>query len=424
MKLIPSNIRYTLFILIYKFSFDLVYVYNISKSFAYRGCVLDFDLFKYICLTFLFIFFIKPTISLYSKADASSIAVLLLTFMYFIPGLSLLTLTNVGSGFVIFYFLYWALVLFWNKILVHIKMPKLKRSQANILFNLFIICSVIIVLAISGVYTGFRLHFNIFDVYSLRAEERDLNLPLLIKYLQPMLAAIVPCLALYFFTRKKIKLSVLFILLQLLMFGIGGHKSYLFAMFVAILTYLFYKRKRLVYLPLCFVFLNTIALLEGSFKGGKSIIASLIQYRVQVVPNLISYHMHDFMQTHEYLYLRESILRFLGFTSPYKPNYFFVIGEEYFGDAFTQANTGLCGDAFSQFGYLSLLVYPMLIPLCFSILASICKKMDEKIVFIVVFLFIGKFINGSFFSVLLTNGFIMVLIILFLLSSKIADFKK
>ncbi|WP_321298664.1 hypothetical protein [Marinifilum fragile] len=419
MKLTIYRIRDVLLILLYKFTFDVVYIYNVHPVFDYSGCTLDFDLGRYVQLTGFFILLLKPILKLYYSNKVSSLAVLLLIYLYFIPGLTFISLAKVHVGYIFYYISYWSLLLFWDKFVVNIKMPTLNKRQSGVMFNLFLVVSISFVVLISGLYTGFRLHFNILDVYGLRAEERGMDFPIIVKYLQPAIAAIIPCLIVYFLTQKKRLSVILFVILQLFLFGVGGHKSYLFALFIAIITYVFYKRKRLVYLPLGFVLINIISLIEGYINDGISMTTIFIHHRVLIVPNMLANYMFDFMESHELLYLRESILRLIGLESPYKPNYFFVIGEQYFGDKFIQANTGMCGDAYSQFGYLSLVFYPLLIPLVFSFLGSVCKGVDGKIVFIVVFLYVFNFINGSFFSVLLTNGFLMVSFVLFMLSNKI-----
>ena len=314
-------------------------------------------------------------------------------------------------------------MLFWNKFMINIKIPKLIGDEASLLFYFYLVFVFGIVLFISGKYTGFRLHFNIFDVYGIRAEERAMNLSLILKYFMPIVSATIPLLIMYFLVVRKKTLVWILIFLQLLMFGIGGHKSYLFSLFVTMLVYIFYKKERIVYITLGFLSLNIMALIEGYFKEGKSILAAFIQNRVLLIPNQISYYIYDFMQNNELLYLKESILRFFGFQSPYEKSLFFIIGEKYYGNSFIRANNGMCGDAYSQFGLISLFFHPLLIPLAFTVLGSVSRGLDNRIVFLIVFLYVSTFINGSFFSVLLTNGFIVTCFILYFLSSMLVKNK-
>jgi hypothetical protein len=192
----------------------------------------------------------------------------------------------------------------------------------------------------------------------------------------------------------------------------------LFSLFVTILVYLYYRKERIIFIGLGFLSLNIIVLLESFVRHGKSVLANFIQFRVQLIPNQISYYIYDFMQKNELLYLRGSLLRFFGFESPYNKSLFFIIGEKYYHNDFTRANNGMCGDAYAQFGFMSIFIYTLLIPIAFNLLRTFSQGLDNRIIFLVVFLYVSAFINMSFFSVFLTNGLLITFLILYLMSSK------
>ena len=404
-------------LLLYKFSFDLLYVMIISPLYGYYGFTANFALEKYFLLVIFFLLIITPTVNLYYSNKTSSTAIILFTFMYFIPGLTYISFINVPIKFIFFYLLYWLLILYWNRFMVNIYIPKLKKENAQIFLAVYVAIAFFSILYISAKYTGLRLHFNLDDVYELRAQARLMSFSKITKYIMPIFAITIPVLILYFLINKKKYITTILILLQLLLFSIGGHKFFIFSLLVTFLIFFYYKKGGRNLISLVFFLLNISVFIEYYFRNGTSSIVRYTHFRVLLIPNQISYYIFDFMQKNELLYLRESILRHLGFESPYPKSIFFIIGEEYYHNSFTRANNGMCGDAYSQFGFISLFFYTLLLPFAFNLIQIFAKNLDERIVFLTVFLYAFAFINGSFFTVLLTNGLIITYIILYLMSS-------
>ena len=89
------------------------------------------------------------------------------------------------------------------------------------------------------------------------------------------------------------------------------------------------------------------------------------------------------------------------------------------------ANTGLCGDSFANFGYLSLLFAPLVIILTFKVLEWCCQNTDKKIQIVVAVFVAYSFCNGSYFTLLLTNGILFLMLLLsFLNNNKIDSTQK
>ena len=100
-----TKIRDILLLLLCKFSFDLIYITIISPVYTYSGFTFNFSVIKYLLLTSFFFLIVKPTIALYYSSKTSSLAILLFTFLYFIPGLTFISFVEVDSGYIIFYLL-------------------------------------------------------------------------------------------------------------------------------------------------------------------------------------------------------------------------------------------------------------------------------------------------------------------------------
>src|SRR5690606_9674786 len=125
----------------------------------------------------------------------------------------------------------------------------------------------------------------------------------------------------------------------------------------------------------------------------------------------------------EFLYLRSSIFRFLGFSDPYASEdggFQNMIGGIW-GSEDTNANTGLLGNDYAQFGWWSILIYPFL-RVYFLNMYDYCAQNIDKRIIVVLSIFIAfTYISGSFFTVLLTNGILIVNYLLYTFPRDIHD---
>ncbi len=151
-------------------------------------------------------------------------------------------------------------------------------------------------------------------------------------------------------------------------------------------------------------------MIEAMLFQGVSRIASYIQTRTILLPNLLGFQYYDFFKDRELLYLRESIIGRLGFSKPYDHYTVNIISDIYYNNLEANANTGLCGDAFANFGWSSLIFYPLVIVLILKVLDKCTVNINAKPLMTICVLFSITFINASFFTLLLTNGYIFMCI--------------
>jgi hypothetical protein len=401
-------------LIIYKLSLDFIYLKAVSPFYSYAGMKLNVHFYKYIISTILFILLVKPIVTLYKQGNLSSLIILLLNLLYFIPGCTFYSFAGYSDNYFLFFSAYWILLMFLNR---YITFPELKRfnykSRKILFFSALIIVTVGIVF-ISGRYNGFGMHLGLSDVYTLRFAQRDLKLPSMVNYFQPIAATLVPIAIVYCLIYKKYGWSIVLIILQLLSFAFGGMKMTLFFLFVAILAYNFYRENRKPLLVVGFIILNFVALIEVLIRHF-SYVNTYITYRVLFVPNLISFQFFDYFSNHELLYWRDSILGKLGFASPYPFSVPNLIARVYSSEINGSANNGMCGDAFSNFGWYSLLILPFLIVIFCKFLDACSQLVDDRILLTAAVVFSMGFTNGSFFMLLLSNGFLFACILLYIL---------
>ena len=133
------------------------------------------------------------------------------------------------------------------------------------------------------------------------------------------------------------------------------------------------------------------------------------------LPPLLTSQYYDFFSTNELVYLRDGILGKLGFASPYNELIPRVIGNFYYNSSDINANTGICGDDFAQFGWVSLIIYPLVRVWLLQLFDYVSSGLNMKLVLLISVLYAFSFISGSMTMILLTKGFLLVCILLFLL---------
>ncbi len=268
-------------------------------------------------------------------------------------------------------------------------------------------------------YLGFPITFSLSDTFDQRITMRTVALPSIINYLYLMLGnVVIP----YFFAkslmnRNRIR-AVLSLITGLLLFFSNGMKTWLLLYFIGIGLFVFYRmfsgnyRKIIIALEISFcaiIALSVIALVAGhnNFLLGQL-------GRVLIIPSTIGYQSVNFFTQpdHELLFLRESILK-LFFESPYQGGSDFYIN---YGTNTTitsaRANNGLWGDAFRNFGFVGMLIYPFLLMFILKVVINSMDKQRDSVKLFVILLLVWSGINTSFFTWLITGGMVFLILIL------------
>lgn len=422
MILLKINFKFNPFIFIsiygYKILLDIIFCNYISKIFDYQGFTYSFSpkimLFSYIAIFFVFL----AVNHLLKDIKFSNIVILLLLIMYYIPVTTIVSYCKNDFSYLIFASLYFFIILLLNRLLNIKKIRPIKISAKKRSIDMFVVITVllsIIMVLISGIYSGFRISFDLSEFYELRFEARELSMPSILQYILHWARYIIPIGLVYCLVRKKYSIATFLSFAQILSFSFNGKKSSLFLFFLAFIIAFFFKDKYWKKLPIIFFAVLILAIFETIFHSGSNLlIIKYIVRRVFMTPSYLGWAYFDFFSNNELDFLRGSILRRIGFVSPYQsiPR---LIGSLYTTSSSlgaNNANTGLCGDAFSNFGWVSLLIYPFLIVLSLKILERCMNGLEKEIKAITCITVSYMLLNGTFFKILLTNGYILICIIL------------
>lgn len=409
---------------VYRVFLDLLYIQYVHPYFDYYHFELNYNVTYLISsyfLCFSMIFFVP---NLLKKARLADLIMALLIVMYFIPYTTIFAYCSQEVAYAIFVLFFLFLMLIFNNA-VDFQNKRIKYIDRNMtdskLFVILMLGCCFIAILVSGVYAGFRISFDLSEYYEYRALARENAMPSILNYLYNWSVVGLDIGLAYCLIKKKKVLSIIVILSNLLAFSYNGKKSVLFTLIIVVLVSLIYKSQYLKLIPYGFGGLTIVAYIEFLIRGSDAFIVKHFIRRMLLIPPFMGTLYYDFFSTHEFDYLRLSVLRRFGFTSPYAaagkiPR---LIGQEYFGNVgimAMNANTGLCGDAYSNFGFWSLLIAPLATILVFKIMESYAKNVDERIKVIVAVLVAYSYVNGAFFTLLLTNGMIFLCFLLWALS--------
>jgi hypothetical protein len=312
---------------------------------------------------------------------------------------------------------YW-FVFFVAALTVKTLVPSRVRAHSSTIFvGAIAIALVASVIAISYQFTGFRLHFDILDVYSNRLEARTYDVNVLLGYLAAAADNVLPVLLVMYLVTKRYVFAIVVGVTIFVNFGVASTKQVLLLLFVALLAWRFGRRDE--HDSMVFVF-GFVALMAACIAEERLLstffLADVFAFRLLFIPSALHVEYFEFFRYAEVDLLRQTAFKFF-FESPYKENIQFMIGEIWTGDADGRANNGLFSDAYYNFGSAGVLIYPLLLVLISKVLEGSSRGVDNRVALIA-----GVAVSFVFLSVPLTQALVncglVVLAVAFFFMSK------
>lgn len=413
---LKNNVLNYIGVIIYRILLDACYISIIVPAYYSTGLKNNVNPKKYFISWLILLLLIPLIVKNFNKKNLSANIIVLLSLASFVPTTSLIAFVPSDNTFILLSFIYWLLLFMLNIFIKGFKLELPTKGEGFFLGTIFFVLSVTVIY-ISWKFTHFRFHFALLDVYELRMEERSFDLPLILTYLHTAANTLLPMILVYFLYIKKYFWVLMLSIIILLNYGIGGHKSVLFMLILCFLGYMFYKYSRISSISWLLSFLCIISLSESYFFRS-NILASLLIYRPFYLPAQLHFFYFDYFSIHEFDYFRQGILRWIGFSSPYKQDIAFIIGNNYMNSPDIRANNGLFSDAYSNLGSVGILLFPFLILTILRFLDACSKNLDEKIIFLPILIFSMNLISVSFSVSLLTSGLLLMMITLYSLPRK------
>lgn len=406
---ITEFLIFFLLVFLTRFFMDEVYALSISPVFDYAKFINESTyistLVSWILLIVMSLFacpFLSP-----NKDDFISSVVLVLFIIRVVSFTSFIKYSPQPPLFIAYNVFYWC----WFLLLLNSNFfafnKRIKNNSSHTVVNICAIIAMISVVAVSGLYTGFRLHFSLEDVYELREEARGYSVPFVLSYLTAATGNVIPVLVVYYIFKKKKWFVVALVFVGFLNFGIAGQKATLFKI-IACVAMIFMRntnlRKWIV--PLLTGVLGLALVLYVLFENVA--ISWVLVRRMFYIPNIIDSIYFDYFATHTPLYFDSNATGQLAFD----------ITTEYGGREGARSNNGLFTDAIQNIGVLGLVIMPIVLTILLRAFSQVLKRQPQSIVFFVSIVIATTLHSNLFTRCLFTHGFVFLFVVLYFMPGR------
>lgn len=229
-------------LLFYRLVLDFVYVTQLSPIFAYSGFTTDLSPVTYGLSWLLLLTYTPLIVGIQEQEERpSSVMVTLINLLYFLPMTSYMGCKGSSQWFMASVAIYWLIFMLLQLRMPSFSLKRVSPRHGKLLFNALTVGAVLLVMGVSGVYTGFRLKLNISDVYSIRTESASYDIPTILNYALSWMTMVLSILILYWLRAKKYLLVAGLIVVYLFYYSIGAHKSVFLFLFLLLACYFLYR---------------------------------------------------------------------------------------------------------------------------------------------------------------------------------------
>ena len=402
-------------LVVYKLLFDFLYCLKIA------GHVTDYyytpDLINIIAgwlMLLIVACFIKL---LYEQESASSLIITVLTVIYFVPMLVVCGYGGGPSSFLCFGIVYWAIIMILQlKTPVYVLDVKQEPDSrfSRIIWLILLLFVSAITLYFWAKYSHFHLQTDIYNVYELRAEADSYRVPGVLLYLRKGAVIITAILLVKALSERKWLLVIYLLFIIWISFSFAADKSVALFPLLLIGGYLFYRNGMISLIVPGFICLQILTFITDTL--GIKWLTTFIFTRQGATLPLLSIFTYKFFETHPDDLFRQGVMGKVGFQSIYQflPN---TIGNNYVAQTIN-CNNGMLSDVWSSFGFICLFLMPVLLIVCLRLMDAAVYKLDSRLTIGLILYFAICFANAQWSTVLLTQGYLITVIVLFVFPRK------
>jgi hypothetical protein len=332
-----------------------------------------------------------------------------------LPMFTIYALTNEHS---IFFFLtgfVFSLECILLKLLPNIKIMKIKNSKYALLI---LLTAITVFVYFSMLKANGKPSLKALDLTKVYEVRNRAVYPFLMSYLVNWQAKVInPFLITTSYIHKNKKLFLLSIFLQVLLYLMTAHKSYLLIP-VAILFVVKIMKWDFLKISSLSAFLGSAGLLiiYGAFNS--ITLPSLFLRRLLFIPAQLKFYYYDFFSKNDLLYFSQGAIgKIFGLKYPYDMSSAHMIGEIYYNNPQTAANTGYIADAYANMGIPGMIIITILFVFILVLIDSLGSKIGKELTVGLAIFPIMTLNDGALLTTLLTGGLLFLLVILYLYSS-------
>jgi hypothetical protein len=395
---------------------DYVYINYMVEEWEYQGFMLDVNMQKVI-ISYLSLLCLLFILNLYIKEKFSHFFVVLLFYTMYMPIGVIYGYMNKSDAFFIMVNLSF-LLLALSIVMINRKSRFENENydfETTKLYPILILISIYTFIAMTIQNLGNLNLSNVLSftkVYSVR-EFVTYNWGMTYfftwqtKVINPYLIAIN-------YKKKKKIPTLLFILFQIWLYILTGHKLVIFTLFVIIIIIKF--TPKLYNLPYILgrglLILYSIAIIEIVTYQSSLLIDQLLR-RVFYFPALLSFYYYDFFSNHGLQYWKYSMFgRIVDAQTDFNVLPSYVIGEIYFNNSENNAVAGYLGSEYMNGGVFGILIATLIIISLFIFIDKYVEKLNKELVLITFIAPLYTLWNTNLLTAFLSGGIFLSIIIL------------
>lgn len=402
-----------LLIVTYRLALDYVYLTMLCRLYGYQGYFADVQVPLYGTSLLTVLAFAPFVARLQGEPLPSARIVTCLNYIYFIPLTSYCGCGGVNTAFFLTGITYWALLLLFQFRLPVLALRPLQLRHTRQAYLAVTVLAVILVMFTSGRYTGFRFTLDFINVYGIRVEAAGYDIPGVFAYALSMMGIVLAILLLYWLTRRKYLVVAVLVVVYLFLFSIAAHKALFFYLLLLLAGYYLYRPWMMRWLGGLLTLLAGVTVLEVKLVGSVYLLSLFFNRSIFLVVFLGQQYMEFFSKNPLSLF-RDSILGKLPRITPVYTTAIPRIMGEFRGHIGENANNGLVGDMFSNLPtVLGVVLIPLILVVCLRLLDATSHKLSEKLTAATCAYFAVGFSNGSWSTVLLSNGFLIACLLFY-----------
>ena len=362
--------------------------------------------------------------SLYNRWRPSGIVLVLYFVVVMLPLSSLYGLADAPAAFVYVSGMSFAVLIIATGLLPRVKVPRPGRSLLYL--------GLLTVAGISAYVYGWlaftggleRLSFDLLSVYEVRADYMQTRGPL-IGYFVPWQANVFNIIILcYGLEKRNYWLLGLTFIAQLFLFGMTGHKSFLFAPLLAGGVFLIWQRKNAISYILLGASLVVLVSYAHFLITGDWLMSSLFIRRLFFVPAGLHLVYYDFFSQpeHPFYMLSDSVLSSF-ISNPYGIHMSSLIASSCWDVEFNP-NVGYLGNAYGNFGLWGMLLFSAILGVVLSIVDSLGSSLPPHFVAAAISMPAISITQSALFTSMLTHGLVPVMFMLWIYCALVRETKE
>lgn len=414
LKLRKTKRTYLFLVTLYKLLMDALYVNCIAQDYAYYGLDCSVNGGKIFLGYAFFIFVLFFTVKHILSNRSSDKMMFFFELMYFIPGITFHTYSTSEMPFLWFFIGFYFLFQIANALAKKIVKEKSAQESKRVsrvkktIFSILVVALLAFTVFYLFYYNGFKIKFDFNNVYDIRLEMSKIEIPTIIEYIKNPTGILIPILIFLCLKKKKFITALLLTIIQLAMYGFGANKIHLLSAGVAIALAIVNKKHVYYWILIGLSAFLLFGVFYYSANHTLDKLTDILIRRTMFTPHKMCHDYFTCFSVMEPDYWRSSFLRYFGYESPYGQITYFI---GIYNGTLSNCDNGLVGDAFGNFGYYSLFIYPFLYLLLFISYNIMCRGIKKELVIFLSFIYAVVFYDSPFFTVLLTHGYLFMFIL-------------